>query len=302
MIRIRSFLLVATIVVLFSNCSSAQTPGKTTNSTPGTFDAQAHRGGRGLMPENTIPAMLKAIDLGVVTLEMDAVITADRKVVLSHEHYLNPQTTTAPDGRVITKENRDSFTIFAMTYEDIKKYDVGLKPFPAFPKQQKIATIKPLLADVIDAVESYTARNNRKPMHYNIETKSGRSGDNKYHPAPEEFVDLLMKVVNDKKVADRVIIQSFDFRTLQVLHRKYPQVRLAALVSAPKPVSEYIKDLGFTPAIFSPNYTIVNEAMIEECHKMKMKIIPWTVNDKPKIDSLKAMGVDGIISDYPDLF
>jgi glycerophosphoryl diester phosphodiesterase len=139
-------------------------------------------------------------------------------------------------------------------------------------------------------------------MHYNIETKSSRSGDDKTHPAPGEFVELVMQVVIDKKIADRTIIQSFDFRTLRVMHEKYPQVRLAALVSAPKSVSEYIKELGFTPAIFSPTYGIVTAEMIEECHKLNMKIVPWTVNEKGKIDSLRAMGVDGIISDYPDLF
>jgi glycerophosphoryl diester phosphodiesterase len=302
MTRIGSIFLLAAVAFTFGNCSSAQSVGKSVNKTSDSFDSQAHRGGRGLMPENTIAAMLKAIDLGVVTLEMDAVITSDRKVILSHEPYFNPETTTAPDGRQITRENRDSFTIFAMSYSDIKKFDVGLKPLPAFPKQQKVAAIKPLLGDVIDAVESYTAANKKRPMHYNIETKSSRPGDNKLHPAPEEFVDLIMQVVNDKKIADRTIIQSFDFRTLQVMHQKFPHVRLAALVSAPKSVAEYIKDLGFTPAIFSPNFNIVNAAMIEECHKLNMKIIPWTVNEKAKINSLKSMGVDGIISDYPDLF
>lgn len=266
------------------------------------FDKQGHRGSRGLMPENTIPAMIRAIDLGVTTLEMDAVITADKQVILSHDTHYNPETTTIDGGSFIDKKDQDKYIIYQMTYQETTRFDVGLRPYAAFPKQQRVKAIKPLLSDVIDSVEKYIRSKNLKPVHYNIETKLSPAGDNKQHPAPDEFVELLMGVVNSKKIGSRVIIQSFDFRTLKVMHSKHPEIRLAALVSNTKSVADNTQSLGFIPAIYSPNYMLVNAAMIEQCHQLKMKIIPWTVNDKAKLDSLRQMGVDGIISDFPDLF
>jgi glycerophosphoryl diester phosphodiesterase len=300
-----TFILISVISLLFS-CDTSRQPSANSEEAvsplPASFDKQGHRGGRGLMPENTIAAMIKAIDLAVTTLEMDAAITADRKVILSHEPYYNSEITTAEDGTVITKANQDSFTIFGMTYEQTLKYDVGLKPYPAFPRQQRVKAIKPLLADVIDSVERYVAINRKTPVSYNIETKSKPSGDNKLHPAPEEYVDLLMAVINQKNIAARTIIQSFDFRTLQVMHKKYPGIRLAALIQNNSSVADNIKEIGFIPDIYSPHFLLVTPQLIEQCHQSKMKVIPWTVNDKAKITALQKMGVDGVISDYPDLF
>ena len=189
-----------------------------------------------------------------------------------------------------------------MTYAQTTKYDVGLKPYAAFPKQEKIKAIKPLLSDVIDTVEAYVALNKKIPVYYNIETKSRPAGDNKVHPAPEEYVDLIMSIIKQKNISARTIIQSFDFRTLQVMHNKYPDITLAALIENTRSLDDNLKDLGFTPGIYSPHFSLVNQDLVDQCHRLKMKIIPWTVNDKEKINSLKALGVDGIISDYPDLF
>ena len=267
------------------------------------FDKEAHRGGRGLMPENTIPAMINAIKLGVNTLEMDAVITKDKQVILSHEPFYNHAITTKPNGDSVMPAEERNLNIYQMTYAETQGYDVGIKPFAAFPQQQRYKATKPLLFDVIDSVEAYTKKNKLTPMFYNIETKCQPASDNKYHPAPEEFVDLLMEVINKKKIADRVIIQSFDFRTLQVMHKKYPKVMTAALTGdKSKSVDQQLEILGFTPTIFSPVYPIVTPEMIEQCHQKKIRILPWTVNDKAAIDKLKGMGVDGIISDYPNLF
>ncbi len=266
------------------------------------FDKQGHRGSRGLMPENTIPAMIKAIDLGVTTLEMDVVITADKKVLLSHDAHFNPLITTANDGRILTKENRDSFAIYRMTYDETQQFDVGLRPFAAFPRQEKIAVTKPLLSTLIDSVEAYIKLKNLPPVYYNIETKSSIKGDGVLHPAPAEFVDLLMQVINEKNIAPRTVIQSFDFRTLKALHQKYPDIRLSALVQDDKSVDAHLQDLGFVPAIYSPNTRLVNKELVEKCHRLNMKIVPWTANDKETIVALKKLGVDGIITDYPDLF
>src|SRR4051794_38688391 len=101
------------------------------------LDLQAHRGGRGLMPENTIPAMENAIDLGVTTLEMDVVISKDNKVVVSHDPYFNEIITTTPEGAFLTKDSAPRYLLYLMPYDSIKKFDVGSKPHPDFPRQQK---------------------------------------------------------------------------------------------------------------------------------------------------------------------
>ncbi len=144
------------------------------------FDWQGHRGCRGLMPENTIPAMLHAVDLGVTTLEMDAVVTGERQVILSHEPFLNHEITTKPDGTIVKKSEEKNLNIFTMTYQEISQFDVGMKAHPRFPQQKKIKAVKPRLSDVIDSVESYTAAKKLPAKFYNIETKSQAATDNKW--------------------------------------------------------------------------------------------------------------------------
>ena len=114
---------------------------------------------------------------------------------------------------------------------------------------------------------------------------------------------MLMNVINGANISDRVIIQSFDFRTLQILHKRYPAVKTAALVEDfdKRSLEEQLKALGFKTTIYSPHYSLVNKELINKCHDQQIKVIPWTVNDKAAIDQLKALGVDGIITDYPDL-
>ena len=268
------------------------------------FVKQGHRGCRGLMPENTIQAMLTALQLGVTTLEMDVVITKDKKVVLSHEPFFNHEISTKPDGSLVTEKEERGLNIFQMTYEEVKKYDVGLKPHPRFPQQKKIATYKPLLSDLLDSVHLYMTMAKRPFPYFNIETKCMPATDGIYHPKPEEFVELLMTVIREKEMEDHVIIQSFDFRTLQYLHIKYPHIKTAMLIEDydKRSIEKQIETLGFQPTIYSPHYSLVNETLLKYCHERNVKVIPWTVNIKEEIERLKKMGVDGIISDYPNLF
>ena len=267
------------------------------------LDVQGHRGCRGLMPENTIPAMLRAIDLGVTTLEMDVVITSDNRVVLSHEPFMNAEISTRPDGTTFSTKEQKQYNIFRMTLAELQRWDVGMKPHPKFPRQQRIPAVKPLLEDVIDSVEAYVRQKGLKPMRYNIETKCQPATDEIYHPGPQRFAALLMEVVMNKKVSERVTIQSFDIRTLQVIHTSHPNMSLAYLIENNNKlaVEDNITRLGFTPAIYSPAFQLVDPKLLDACRKLGMKIVPWTVNDKDNIDRLKAMGIDGLITDYPDL-
>jgi glycerophosphoryl diester phosphodiesterase len=292
-------------VAVLSFLTACNAPGKLQdNNMPASFDKQGHRGCRGLFPENTIPAMKMALDLGVTTLEMDAVITKDKQVVLSHEPWFGEEITTKPDGTYMGNREERKFNIYWMTYEDVKTFDVGMKPHPRFPRQKKMKAVKPLLADVIDSVKEYMMTRKRPMPYYNIETKSSPDYDGVFQPKPDEFVELLMSVIRSKGIEEYVIIQSFDFRTLQYLHEHYPSIKTAMLIEDydRRDLDEQLKALGFVPTIYSPAFELVNDKLIKKCHKQDMKVIPWTVNEKEKIAELKKIGVDGIITDYPDLF
>ncbi len=268
------------------------------------FDKQGHRGCRGLMPENTIPAMVNAVGMWVTTLEMDVCISKDKKVFLSHEPFFNHEITTLPGGGFIPEANERLFNTYKMDYDSITKYDVGIRFHPRFPDQQKIKAVKPLLSDVFKAVKEFMMTARRPYPYFNIETKTLPAGDGINHPKPAEFVELLMTVIKENQMEDFVIIQSFDFRTLQYLHQHYPKIKTAMLVEASSNSSfrKQMKDLGFTPTIYSPESIMVIPDLVKDCHDLNMKIIPWTVNDKKEIEKFKKMGVDGIITDYPNLF
>jgi glycerophosphoryl diester phosphodiesterase len=267
------------------------------------FDEQGHRGSRGLMPENTIPAMIKALELGVTTLEMDVVITADKQVVLSHEPFFNHEISTKPDGSSVEAAEEKRLNLYKMIYDEVRKFDVGMKPHPRFPRQQKMAVAKPLLTDLIDSVEAYARSKRLPPVFYNIETKSHPLTDHLFHPAPDVFVELLMEVIREKNIQDRVIIQSFDVRTLQYVHQRHLSVQTAILLEDDDKRSfpEQLDRLGFIPSIYSPHYSLVTTDLVKACKQKGMRLIPWTVNDADTIKTLRAMGVDGIITDYPDL-
>ena len=268
------------------------------------FNTQGHRGCRGLMPENTIPAMLKAIDLGVHTLEMDVVISQDEQVVVSHDAFFNHEITTKPNGDSIGESEEKQFNLYKMTYNQIKSFDVGLKTHPRFQQQSKIPAVKPLLGDLIDVVESYITKNNKPLVFYNIETKSLPETDLIFHPSPAVFCELLMSVINKKGIANRTIIQSFDIRTLKYIRQNYPKIKTALLIDEgdANTLEHQLKELGFVPTIYSPHFSLVTPLLIASCHQKHIQLIPWTVNDVSKIKELKLLGVDGIISDYPNLF
>jgi glycerophosphoryl diester phosphodiesterase len=294
-------IVASLLTLLLLSCGSSNKTTGTTGSKA--FDMQGHRGARGLMPENTIPAMLKGIDLGVTTLEMDVVISADKKVVVSHDPYFHENITTTPEGKMLTKAEAGKRLLYSMSYDSISRYDVGLKPHPDFARQQKMAARKPLLSDLLAATESYAAKQKR-PIAYNIEIKSKPENDAKKHPVVEEFTDLVMAVILSQQTAARTTIQSFDPRALQVMHKKYPGISTSLLMEGTdkRTLAAQLEELGFTPNTYSPHFSLVTPALLKECHEKNIKVIPWTVNNLADMQRLKDMGTDGIITDYPDLF
>jgi glycerophosphoryl diester phosphodiesterase len=156
-----------------------------------------------------------------------------------------------------------------------------------------------MLGELIDSVDHYTKANHLKSVYYLIEIKSAEKTDGFDQPAPDEFIDKLMKVLNPKKLGDRLIIQSFDMRPLQVLHKKHPNIALGFLTDdKAATMSDNLTKLGFNPAFYNPYKALLTQEMIDKCHTDGMLIMPWTVNDAAEMKKIKAMNVDGIITDY----
>ena len=265
-----------------------------------TLDIQGHRGARGLLPENTIPAFMKAIELGVTTLELDVVITKDGQVVLSHEPYMSSGICSTPSGEPVSRKKAKDFNIYEMTYEEVKAFDCGSRGNANFPEQQKMKVSKPLLTDLIETVEKHLADNNLPKVGYNIELKSSKKYDNLFHPNVKTFSDIVQGTIAEKLSTDRYTIQCFDFRILQYFHKTYPEVTLVALIEGVKGVKANIEDLGFTPEVYSPYFKLIGEKDIQLCHDMGMKVVPWTINKVEDMQRMIDKGVDGIITDYPD--
>ena len=283
------FLMFVIVTGLLSCSSSEQT-----------FDSQGHRGCRGLLPENTIPGFKKALDLGVQTLELDCVISGDSKVVVSHEAYFNHEISTGPNGEEITEENDKELNLYTMTYDSIKAYDVGMKAHSRFPTQEKIAVGKPLLSDVIVESDGHAKETGRALPYYNIEIKRVKAYDGIYNPPVEEFVDLVLSVVDKHNIQDRTTIQSFDLESLQITHDKNPDISTALLIQNMKSPAENIEELGYKPSIYSCYFKLLNEESMTYLKSENIKVIPWTVNTEKDISETIALGIDGIISDYPD--
>lgn len=268
------------------------------------FDLQGHRGARGLLPENTIPSFLIALDYEVDTIELDLVVTKDRKLLVSHEPWFHHNISTKPDGTPVSEDEQMSFNIFDMTYEETTLFDVGLRGHHLYPRQQPVAVQKPLLRDAVRAIEEYVAENNLNPVAYNIETKSVPDQYGIMYPYPDEYARLLADELSDLHIEfdilSRVIIQSFDPATLIEFRKLMPEVAQAILVNHDEPMEYYLDQLGYTPEIWSPNFSLITSEIVKQAHDYGMLVIPWTINTVDEMRNQLEMGVDGLITDYPD--
>lgn len=279
------------------------------------FDLQGHRGARGLLPENTLPAFERALKLGVTTLEMDTAVTADGVVVISHDPVLNADMVRGPDGQWLTQP----VVIRNITYAQLQQYDVGrLRPGSnyarTFSQQQPIdGTRMPKLAEVFELIKRLKADH----VQFDIETKMDlRNPANTLEPEP--FVEAVVKVIREHGLEDRVMVQSFDWRTLQVLRKVEPRIRTVYLTTQSPRGSNLdspVATAGFTLAqhgsvpgmvkaagghVWSPNFQALTAEGVKQGQAMGLKVIPWTVNEEADIARVLDLGVDGIISDYPD--
>jgi glycerophosphoryl diester phosphodiesterase len=283
------------------------------------FDVHGHRGARGLLPENTLPAFQKALDLGVDTLECDMAITRDGVVVIHHDLWLNPDTTRGPDGQWL---DRRGPAISELTFAELQKYDVGrLKPgtdyAKQFPDQQPVDGARiPKLADLFELVR----KSGNTKVNFNCETKVSPF-ERGATVAPDVFARMAIAEIRSAGMAERTMVHSFDWSTLQVIQKEAPEIR-TNYVTGPHSLKRgrvgYSPWLaGFAPElhgdsvpravhaaggkIWAPNFAFLTPAILAEAHALGIVVIPWTINDSPTIAKLIDMGVDGIISDRPDL-
>ena len=285
------------------------------------FDLQAHRGGRGLAPENTLAAFSNAMNLGVTTLELDIGLTADGVVVVSHDTALNADHTRDARGAWLTAKPAPS--VRSLTLAQLQTYDVGrLNPESNYGKQfalqqprdgERIPTLAALFAQV-QARGADAAR-----VHFNIETKIDPTKPDET-AAPEPMVRALLAEIDKAKVGERVTIQSFDWRTLALVGQLAPQLSRAYLTT-PRTLKDSRWTAGLAPAsfasvpqlvkaaagastgpvIWSPAHADLGAPAIREAQKLGMKVVPWTVNQRADMVRLMDAGADGLITDYPDV-
>jgi glycerophosphoryl diester phosphodiesterase len=286
---------------------------------PHRLDVQAHRGGAGLRPENTIVAFDEALRLGVTTLELDLGITADGAVVVAHDPYIDPERCLWADGEAIEGERGP--LLRDLRLEEVKDFDCGsLNPDPARhpepPRERVPGAPIPTLDEVFDLVRQRSARD----VRFNIEIKTTPGSDDTIDV--EDFVRTVIDVVRKYDMTDRTTIQAFDWQALVIAERIDPRLRMAALVARDtlgpewnaglqRAPAESIADLVGRLAVriddVAPHSQLLLEGGssfpggVEAVHERGMRVVPWTVNDVPTMEYLIDLGVDGIITDRPDL-
>jgi glycerophosphoryl diester phosphodiesterase len=310
--------LTGTLLALAANAQTG--PAATSAAAPRAFDLQGHRGARGLAPENTLPSFQKALDLGVDTLECDMAITRDGVVVVHHDLHLNPDTTRGPDGQWLEKRGP---AISELTYAELQRYDVGrLKPgteyAKGFPDQRPVdGTRIPRLADLFELVR----KSGNTRVGFDCETKISPLDASATLP-PEAFAQRVVQEIRQAGMQTRTMIQSFDWRTLQVVQKIAPEIRTLYL-SSPRTLAR-AADGGPSPwlagfdadrfggsvpqavhaaggRLWAPNQTYLTPVLRAQALTLGVAVIPWTVNEPAMINKLLDMQVDGIISDRPDL-
>jgi len=273
----------------------------TTNNTNKQIDFQGHRGARGLFPENSITGLVKALDFPIQTLELDVVVSQDSQLILSHEPWFSHVICQHGDGQKITEEEAESLKIIDLDYKAIKAFDCGSRGNPRFPEQYKIKTYKPSFMDAISNVELHCRKTSRTPPRYNVELKSQPEWYKVYIPQPQRFVKLALQEIELLEVTDQITLQSFDPAILNEIHRQAPNISTSFLVENIDGLDANLKKLTFTPDIYSPYFKLLNVGTINAMHEKGMSVIPWTINDPVIMKKLIEIGVDGIITDYPNL-
>ena len=267
------------------------------NNSTSEFEIYGHRGWRGMYPENSMVGFAQAAKAGITHFELDVVISADGLVVVSNKPWLSSVICSDPNGNALYESTERAYNLYQMRYSEIARCECGLRKHPDFPDQKKVSARKPLLSTVLDSLEKL------KPpgveFYYNIDIKSMSGGDNVFHPVPQTFVETVLGVIMLNGVEKNTMIQSFDNRVLIYMHEYFPEVKLSLAVDEGESVEEKWVDLGFTPDVISPHYSLLYLDLVKEIHQAGVRVIPWPVNDLHEAERLRQLGVDGFITDYP---
>lgn len=283
------------VLLLVFSCKSLE--NKPVTIPPG-FDWQGHRGARGLAPENSVPGFLRALEFAqITTLELDLAVSKDHQLIVSHEPWFNADICLRPDGSRIPAAEAEKVFLYQLTATEIRAYDCGRLRHPRFPEQIPQPAHKPTLREVVEAVR--TAYPNR-PVRWNIEIKSRPEWDGIRTPPVDTFARLVVAEIAALGLQGACTVQSFDPRALRAVRALSPDLTLALLVENVLSPAKNLERLGFTPAIYSPYHALVKASTVRFCRQKGMKLIPWTVNDTPTMRRLIQLGVDGIITDYPN--
>lgn len=260
-----------------------------------------HRGCRGLFPENTLPAFLHALQLGVDVLEMDVVLSADKQVVVAHEPWLSAKLGLSPEGLPIDPKNEQAYNLYKLPYAVIRQSLVGTLPHPGFPTQQQVATYRPLLKEVLETAESFCQQASRSPVGYSIEIKSSRETEGRFHPAPLEFAATVLAAI-PPHLLPRTTLLSFDPRVLQKVRQLLPKARVCLLIETPFLPENVFDPLGFIPDAFGPDYTFLDETIFAKVQHLypQLETVPWTINEPIEIVRFAKMPVNGITTDFPN--
>ena len=277
-----------------------QRDGSPITPPPG-FDWQGHRGCRGLMPENSIPAFLKALDIPeVTTLELDLAVSKDNQLIVSHEPWFNPAICRLPSGDSIPKSEAEKYLIRNYTAAEIRGFDCGSWGNSRFPEQQKMRTWKPTLKELVDTLRAQRPERVQN-IHWNMEIKTDPEWDSLRTPLVTDFAKLLVDELRVLGIEKNTMVQSFDTRALIAMHQIAPEIPLVFLVENVWGFETNMDKLGFNPTTYSPYYQLVTPKMVRKCKERGVKLVPWTVNDVETMRSLIHLGVDGMITDYPNL-
>ena len=264
-------------------------------NSPQNIAVQGHRGCRGLMPENTLEAFEKAIELGVEVIELDVAVSKDNIVVVSHEPFMSRTICLDATGTSIPEVDDKKYNLYQMTFDSIKEFDCGTKFHPRFKEQQKMKTYKPSLDEVVKS-----AKKQNPKIRFNIEIKSRPEYDKIYTPVPKDFVSLVLDVINENRIFGATNLQSFDLRVLEEVKRQSPKMKVALLVDANENIWNKTTSLSYVPEIISPYYKLLDRKTVRDLRAEGFRIIPWTVNSEEDLKQMIAFNVEEIITDYPD--
>ena len=230
------------------------------------------------------------------------VVSADYQIVVSHEPWMNPRTTTAPNGAIMERQEAANVNLYQLPYSEIRRYDCGLRADPGFPEQVSMPAHKPLLREVFAAVEAHAQRLGVRPVGYSVEVKSSPAGDGVYHPTPAFFMQLVLADLRDAGVMARTTLLSFDARILLEAHGACPGLATCLLLEKEQPWFASIRQLGFLPTVLGPDFTTVTPEAVMALRSTYpgLALVPWTVNETHDMALLRRLEVDGITTDFPD--